>query len=85
MKIKIATEPALIATIHTVAIWGITKIALKASKDKHLIAATALVLIGVLANSDGRFVPSREARPRHGSGSSGGGSRSGGGCCTRTS
>ena len=81
MKIEIATEPALIAIIHTVAIWGITKIALKVSKDKPWIAATALLLIGGLAVSGGRTVTSAGARPRNGGGGTGSGrssSRGGG-------
>ena len=82
MKIEVATEPTLIAIVHTVAIWGITKIALKASEDKPWIAATALLLIGGLAISGGRTVTSGGARPRNGGsgtgsgrGSSRGGSR----------
>ena len=80
MKIEVATEPTLIAIVHTVAIWGITKIALKASEDKPWIAATALLLIGGLAFSGGRSATSGEARPRHGgSGTSGGRGSSRGG------
>ena len=48
MKIEVATEPTLIAIVHTVVIWGITKIELKASEDQPWIAATALLLIGGL-------------------------------------